>query len=223
MLLKLEGLLTTAEAARIREALATATFVDGRATAGDAVRNVKNNLQASGQEKLLDESRQIVAAALLKNEAFTHRVLPRRILPAMFNRYDPGMDYGGHVDNAIMGGGDPLRADVSITVFLADPASYDGGALVVDSDGEGHKIKLGAGGAIVYDSTSIHRVEPVTRGTRYAAIIWAQSFVRDDSKREILNELSDAARWARTASPGSLEAMKISKVRANLMRMWAEL
>ena len=133
------------------------------------------------------------------------------------------MNYGGHVDNAIMGGGDPMRADVSVTVFLTDPADYDGGELVIDTDGEARKVKLGIGGAVIYDATTIHRVEPVTRGSRFAAIVWAQSFVRDDSKREMLQELSEAARWARTASPGSHEAMKISKVRANLMRMWAEL
>ena len=223
MLLKLDGLLSTGEVARIREMLAGVSFVDGRMTAGDAVRSVKNNLQVSGQDKQLEEARQAITAALLKNETFTGRVLPRRVLPPMFNRYDAGMEYGSHVDNAIMGGGEPLRADVSITLFLTDPAEYDGGALIVDSDGDGHKVKLGIGGAVVYDSTSIHRVEPVTRGSRYAAVIWAQSFVRDDGKREILQELSEAARWARGVPQGAQQAMKLSKVRANLMRLWAEL
>lgn len=223
MLLKIEGLLSTTEVARAREALAGATFNDGRLTAGEAVRDVKNNLQASGQDKALDESRQLITVALLKNEAFTARVLPRRLLPPMFNRYDAGMEYGGHVDNAIMGGGEPIRVDVSITVFLSDPKDYDGGALIINSDGEPRQVKLAAGGAVVYNSTTIHKVEPVTRGSRYAAVIWAQSFVRDEGRREILQELAEAARWARTASPGSQEAMKISKVRANLMRMWAEL
>ena len=223
MLLKIEGLLSTAEVARIRESLAGATFVDGRLTAGEAVRDVKNNLQATGQEKLLDEARQLITVALLKNEAFTSRVLPRRLLPPMFNRYDSGMEYGGHVDNAIMGAGEPLRVDISITVFLSDPKDYDGGALLINSDGDPHKVKLAAGSVVVYESTTIHKVEPVTRGSRLAAVIWAQSFVRDGARREILQELAEAARWARTVSPGSQEAMKISKVRANLMRMWAEL
>jgi len=223
MLLKIDGLLGAAEVARIREALAGATFVDGKATAGDAVRDVKNNLQASGQEKGLDEARQLITVALLKNETFTQRALPRRILPPMFNRYDAGMEYGGHVDNAIMGGTEPLRADISITVFLSDPKDYDGGDLAINSDGEPHHVKLAAGSAVVYTSTTIHRVEPVTRGSRYASVIWVQSFVREEGKREILMELAEAARWARTVSPGSQEAMKLSKVRANLMRMWAEL
>lgn len=223
MLFKIEGLLSAAEVARVREALTGATFADGRLTAGDAVRDVKNNLQVSGQEQGLDESRRIITTALLKHEGFTQRALPQRVLPPMFNRYDAGMEYGGHVDNAIMGGSDPLRADISITVFLSDPKDYDGGALVINSDGEGRQVKLAAGGAVAYASTTIHRVEPVTRGSRYAAVIWAQSFVREEGKREILMELSEAARWARTVSPGSQEAMKLTKVRANLMRMWSEL
>jgi len=223
MLLKIEGLLSAAEVAKVREALAGATFVDGRMTAGDAVRDVKNNLQVATSDTKLDEARQLISVALLKNEAFTSRVLPRRLLPPMFNRYDAGMEYGGHVDNAIMGGGEPLRADVSITVFLTEPKDYDGGGLVINSDGESREVKLAAGGAVAYDSTTIHRVAPITRGSRLAAVIWAQSFVREEGRREILQELAETARWARTVSPGSQEAMKLSKVRANLMRMWAEL
>ncbi|HEU5399096.1 MAG TPA: Fe2+-dependent dioxygenase [Gammaproteobacteria bacterium] len=223
MLFKIEGLLSTDEVARIRAALNDVKFVDGRATAGDAVRDVKNNLQAPAGEAGLDEARQLVATALLRSEAFNQRALPRRLLPAMFNRYDPGMQYGGHVDNAIMGGMDPLRADVSVTVFLSEPGEYEGGALVVNSDGEARPVRMAGGGAVIYDATTIHRVEPVTRGSRLAAVVWCQSFVRDQARREILQELAELARWARGVAPGSQEAMKVSKVRANLMRMWAEL
>jgi PKHD-type hydroxylase len=132
------------------------------------------------------------------------------------------MDYGGHVDNAIMGGGEPMRADLSITVFLTDPADYDGGELVINSDGAPQPVKLAAGSAIVYLSTSIHKVEKVTRGSRLCGVTWAQSFVRDAGQREMLFELMQLARWARTTAPGSQEAMKVSKLRANLMRLWAE-
>lgn len=223
MLLKIEGLLSVAEAASVREMAGKAAFTDGRVTAGDAVRDVKNNLQATGQDQLLEEARKIVTAGLLRNEMFTQWVLPRRVLPAMFNRYDTGMEYGGHVDNAIMGGGEPMRADVSITIFLNDASEYDGGELIINSDGEANRVKLGIGGAVVYSSSTIHRVLPVTRGSRHAAVIWAQSFVRDEARREILQELAQAAKWARGMSSGGHEAMKLSKVRANLMRMWAEL
>jgi len=223
MFFKIEGLLSADEVARVRAALKDVKFVDGRATAGDAVRDVKNNLQVSGSEAGLDEVRQLVGTALLRSEAFSHRVLPRQLMPAMFNRYDPGMQYGGHVDNAIMGGAQPLRADISVTVFLSELAEYEGGALVINSDGEARPVRMAAGGAVVYDATTIHRVEPVTRGSRLAAIVWCQSFVRDQARREILQELAELARWARGVAPGSQEAMKVSKVRANLMRMWAEL
>lgn len=223
MILILEDLLTSVEVASLRETLAKANFVDGKATAGEAVRSVKNNLQTTAQQGAgLDASQKIVQAALLKSEAFTHATLPRRILPCMFNRYDSGMSYGGHVDNAIMGGGDAMRADISLTVFLTAPADYDGGELVIATDGESRRVKLPAGSAVAYNSTTIHRVEPVTRGSRLAAVTWIQSFVRDENRREILADLAETARWARAKAPGSPEAMKIAKVRANLMRMWAE-
>ena len=223
MILILEDLLSSAEVTSLREALAKANFVDGKVTAGEAVRSVKNNLQVTAnQGPGLEESQRIVQSALLKSETFTHAVLPRRILPSMFNRYDGGMAYGGHVDNAIMGGGDALRADISVTIFLTAPADYDGGELVIATDGEARKVKLAAGSGVAYNSTTIHRVEPVTRGSRLAAVTWVQSFVREESRREILSELAETARWARATAPGSPEAMKIAKVRANLMRMWAE-
>ena len=223
MILILENLLTGAEVESLRETLAKANFVDGRVTAGDAVRNVKNNLQVTAQQGPgLEEGQKLVQGALMKSEAFTHGVLPRRILPSMFNRYDAGMSYGGHVDNAIMGGGDAMRADISVTIFLTAPADYDGGELVIASDGESRRVKLPAGSGVAYNSTTIHRVEPVTRGSRLAAVTWVQSFVREESRREILSELAETARWARATAPGSPEAMKIAKVRANLMRMWAE-
>ena len=223
MLLKIDGLLSTAEVAAIRAALAGVTFDDGRVTAGVAVRDVKKNLQVTAFEKALEEPRRTLMAALLKNELFTQHVLPHRVLPFMFNRYDAGMEYGGHVDNAIMGGGDPMRADLSITVFLTDPADYDGGELVIHSDAEAQSVKMSAGSAVIYNSTSIHKVTPVTRGSRLAGVTWAQSFVRDEARREILLDLMDLARWARNVAPGSVEVMKINKIRANLMRMWAEL
>jgi len=222
MLLKIDGLLNAAEVAKLRTQLAHVKFDDGKTTAGAAVRDVKNNLQTQPTDKALDEPRLTVMAAILRNEAFNQYVLPRRLLPVMFNRYDTGMDYGGHVDNAIMGGGEPMRADLSITVFLTDPADYDGGELMIHSDGEPQSVKLAAGSAVVYLSTSIHKVAKITRGSRLAGVTWAQSFVRDAGQREMLHELMQLARWARTTAPGSQEAMKVAKLRANLMRLWAE-
>ncbi len=222
MPLKIEGLLSASEVAQIRDLLKNVKFDDGRATAGVAVRDVKHNLQTVGNDKAMEEPRKMLAAALLRNEVFNQFVLPNKVMPPMFNRYDTGMDYGGHVDNAIMGGGDALRADLSITVFLTDPADYDGGELVINSDGAPISVKFAAGSAVVYTSTSIHKVEKVTRGSRLCGVTWAQSYVRDEARREMLYELMQLARWGRSVAPGSQEAMKLSKLRANLMRMWAE-
>lgn len=222
MLLKIDGVLTAAETAKLRTQLKDVKFDDGKATAGPAVRDVKNNLQSVVVDKALDEPRSMLTAALLKHELFNQYVLPRRVMPVMFNRYDSGMDYGGHVDNAIMGGGDPLRADVSVTVFLTDPADYEGGELVIHADGPAQAVKLAAGSAVIYGSDSIHKVEKVTRGSRLCGVTWAQSFVRDPAQRDMLFDLMQLARWARATAPGSQEAMKLAKTRANLMRLWAE-
>ncbi|HEY4128142.1 MAG TPA: Fe2+-dependent dioxygenase [Gammaproteobacteria bacterium] len=222
MLLKIDGLLSADELAQIRTLLKDAKFDDGKATAGAAVRDVKNNLQTKALDKGVDEPRKLLGAAMVKHELLNQYALPRRILPPMFNRYDSGMEYGSHVDNAIMGGGDPMRADLSITVFLTAPADYDGGELVIHSDGAAQSVKLPAGSAIVYPSTSIHKVEKITRGSRLCGVTWIQSFVREEAQRDMLFELMQLARWARTVAPGSPEAMKLSKTRSNLMRMWSE-
>ncbi|HEY1772952.1 MAG TPA: Fe2+-dependent dioxygenase [Gammaproteobacteria bacterium] len=222
MLLKIEGLLSADEVARLQALLKDAKFNDGRLTAGPAVRDVKNNLQTVAQDDAVDEPRSLLGAALLNNERLAQYALPRRVMPPMFNRYDSGMEYGSHVDNAIMGSGDPMRADLSVTVFLTAPADYDGGELVIHSDGAAEAIKLPAGSAVVYPSTSIHKVQKITRGSRLAGVTWIQSFVRDEAQRDMLFELMQLARWSRNVAAGSPEAMKISKLRANLMRMWAE-
>ena len=222
MLLKIEGLLSADEVARLHALLKDAKFDDGKLTAGPAVRDVKNNLQTVGQDKTVDEARNFLGAALVRNERLTQYALPRRVLPPMFNRYDTGMEYGNHVDNAIMGGADPLRADLSVTVFLTAPADYDGGELVIHADGAAEAVKLPAGSAVVYPSTSIHKVQKITRGSRLAGVTWIQSFVREETQRDMLFELMQLARWSRSVAAGSPEAMKISKLRSNLMRMWAE-
>lgn len=222
MLLTIEGLLTADEVVRIRALLKDAKFDDGKLTAGVAVRDVKNNLQTNSQDKPTDEARTLLVNALLKNERLSQFALTRRMVPPMFNRYDVGMEYGGHVDNAIMGGGDPMRADLSVTVFLTAPADYDGGELVIHADGAAQSVKLPAGGVVLYPSTSIHKVEKITRGSRLAGVTWIQSFVREEAQRDMLYELMQLARWSRSVAPGSPEAMKLSKTRSNLMRMWSE-
>ena len=222
MLLMIADVMTKEELAQLRGLLKDVKFDDGKATAGPAVRDVKNNLQTVANDKAMEEPRRIAGAALTRNDLLNQYALPRRLMPLMFNRYDTGMEYGGHVDNAVMGGGDPMRADLSITLFLTDIADYDGGELVINSDGAAQPVKLPAGSAVVYPSTSIHKVNKVTRGSRVCGVTWLQSFVRDEAQRDMLFELMQLARWSRQTAAGSPEAMKISKIRTNLMRLWAE-
>ena len=201
----------------LRAGLDGAHFVDGRETAGFAARTVKHNLQAAG-EPALDAPRALVRERILANEVFGLAVRPKA-LSLMFSRYDPGMRYGTHVDDAIMHG---MRADVAFTLFLSDPQSYDGGELVLDAAAGEDTIKLPSGALVAYPATSLHRVAEVTRGTRLAAVGWTRSFVRDPAQRELLFDLDTARRKLFAQQGATAEFDLLSKSLANLMRMWAE-
>lgn len=221
-MLIIDKLLTPEQVTRIRKALEQSRFEDGKATTGALIRKVKNNLQAEATEGELVTAAQTILNALISNDTFRDYAMPRHILPPFFNRYDVGMHYGEHVDNAMMGGGQPLRADISLTVFLSDPAEYDGGELLIGADTGPISVKPASGSAVLYSASTIHSVAPVTRGTRYAAISWVQSLVRDQAQRNILSELSELGRWAHRSAPGANEPVRITRLRVNLMRMWAE-
>jgi PKHD-type hydroxylase len=203
----------------IRTALERARFVDGRATAGFAARTVKNNTQAAGNDRSLDTLRNLVAARILGNEVFRLAVRPKALTPVMFSRYQPGMNYGSHIDDALMDG---LRTDVSFTLFLGDPESYDGGELVIESVGGEEAIKLPAGSLVAYPTTTLHRVNEVTRGQRLAAVGWARSFIRDGARRELLFDLDTARRGMFSRDGKTAEFDLLSKSLANLMRMWMD-
>jgi len=211
------NVLSAADLDRLGKALDGARFVDGRETAGFAARTVKHNLQAAG-EPALDAPRALVRERILANEVFGLAVRPKA-LSLMFSRYDPGMRYGTHVDDAIMHG---MRADVAFTLFLSDPQSYDGGELVLDTAAGEDTIKLPSGALVAYPATSLHRVAEVTRGTRLAAVGWARSFVRDPAQRELLFDLDTARRKLFAQQGATAEFDLLSKSLANLMRMWAE-
>jgi PKHD-type hydroxylase len=227
MLVRVPDLLSADEVRQLRGALADASFEDGRATAGAAAAPVKRNLQAARRANVnvaLAAQQQLVHDALLRSDLFRTWAMPLRIVPPTFNRYEPGMYYGDHVDNAVMSGGaGAVRSDLSVTVFLSDPGEYDGGELITHSDHGGAGVKLPAGAALIYPSNTVHRVQPVTRGVRLAAVTWVQSMVRDTERRELLAELAGLAKWARGVAADSREALALGKLRANLVRMWAEL
>lgn len=213
------NVLAADEIATVRATLARTRFVEGKATAGFAARTVKNNRQAEGSDRSLATIRKLVAERILGNEVFRLAVRPKTLSPLLFSRYEAGMHYGRHVDDALMGG---MRTDVSFTLFLSDPTSYDGGELTIESAAGEETFKLEAGALVAYSATSLHRVADVTRGARLAAVGWARSFVRDSARRELLFDLDTARRQLFAREGKSAEFDLISKSFANLMRMWAE-
>ena len=202
----------------VRDALARASYIDGRATAGFAARTVKNNQQATN-DRTIETVRKLVEERILANDVFRLAVRPKKLSAILFSRYEIGMQYGSHVDDALMQG---MRTDVSFTLFLSDPESYDGGELVIESASGEDGVKLAAGSLVAYPSTTLHHVSPVTRGERLAAVGWARSFVRDPAHREMLFDLDTARRQMFAKDGKTAEYDLVSKSLANLLRMWVE-
>ena len=224
MLLHIPAILDPAQAARMRQRLEAARWIDGRETVGAQGAQVKRNLQLPDASPMRAELADEVLAALAANPLYHAAVLPAKTLPPRFNRYEGGGEYGMHVDGAAMalGNGEWLRSDVSCTLFLADPDSYDGGELVVsDTYGE-HEVKLPAGDLIVYPSDSLHRVEPVTRGARFAAFFWVQSLVRDAQRRRLLLELDGGIQQLAASGADRDALLRLTGVYHNLLRQWSE-
>ncbi|MGV3633365.1 MAG: Fe2+-dependent dioxygenase [Pseudorhodoplanes sp.] len=203
----------------VHAALAKTRFLDGRETAGFAARVVKDNRQADARDKTLDPVRNLVASRIMENELFRMAARPKALSPLLFSRTETGMQYGVHVDDALMGG---MRTDVSFTLFLDAPESYEGGELVIENASGDDAIKLSAGSMVVYPATTLHRVAQVTRGQRHVVAGWARSFIRDAAQRELLFDLDTARRTIFARDGKSAEFDLISKSLANLLRMWAE-
>lgn len=222
MIVSIENVLTTEELHSICDRLQSMDFIDGKTTAGWHAREVKHNAQLSSKASYAKELKDLVKAALKRHSLFQLAAQPKIIHSMLFSRYEAGMSYGRHVDNALMGSGEFLRSDISLTVFLSAPSSYDGGELVIENIEGERAFKLEAGAAIIYPSSTLHRIEPVTQGVRLVAVAWVQSLVRDPNKREILFDL-DAARRSLFQKEGkTVEFDLISKSYANLLRQWAE-
>lgn len=225
MLLHIPQVLSADEVATLRARLSAGPWVDGRATVGAQGAQVKRNRQLDAASPLARELSAQVSAALWRHPRFVSAALPRQVLPPFFNCYASGEQYGEHVDGAIRflpDSGQPLRTDISATLFLAEPESYEGGDLVVrDTYGE-HLVKLPAGDLVLYPSTSLHRVEPVTAGERVCAFLWVQSMVRDDGQRTQLHELDQAIQALRARVGDGAELVSLTGVYHNLLRCWAE-
>jgi PKHD-type hydroxylase len=219
MMLCIGAVFDKQETAAIRSEVEKLNFVDGRATAGWAARLVKDNEQADADDNQLKALRARIAERVLQNEIFQMAVRPKALTPLMISRYKPGRQYGTHVDDALMRG---MRTDISFTLFLSEPETYEGGALVVESAAGEQEFKLAAGAMIVYPSTALHRVEAVQRGERLAAVGWARSFIRSSEQREILFDLENARRDIFDLHGKTPAFDQLSKCSANLLRMWAD-
>ena len=224
MLVHIPEVLKRDQVAAFRRALDAAEWTDGRETVGAQGARVKRNLQLPDASPLRDQLGRQVLAALAANPLFHAATLPVRTLPPRFNRYEGGGQYGFHVDGAVMAvaGGEQMRSDVSCTLFLSEPDEYDGGELVIsDTYGE-HEVKLPAGDLIAYPSSSLHKVQPVTRGARIASFFWVQSLVRDDGERRLLLELDTSIQALTQANADAGAVLQLSGVYHNLLRRWAE-
>jgi PKHD-type hydroxylase len=214
-------LLANQEAGRIVSELEQREFADGKLTASGFAKDVKYNLQLKREGREHSDLDQHVFAAFQRSPAFQAFAIPKRVAAPIFSRYDTGMQYGSHVDNAFMGGVGGLRSDLSVTLFLSAPDSYDGGELVVEMALGEQPIKLDAGEAIVYPSWSIHHVAPVTRGVRYAAVTWVQSAVPDERLRSILYDINVTMSHADAAKSPELSLL-LTKSYNNLLRHAAQ-
>jgi PKHD-type hydroxylase len=225
MLLHVPKVLTEAQVAHCRATMADAKWVDGRETSGHLAARVKHNRQVDEATPEAREMGNIIVTALERTPLFMASALPLRVFPPLFNRYEPGMAFGPHVDNAIRElTSSPLRVrtDLSATLFLSAPEEYDGGELVVDDTYGAHSVKLPAGDMILYPATSLHRVLPVTRGARLASIFWVQSMVRDDGERSLLFDLDMAISQVSETTPDNPGIVALTSCYHNLLRRWAD-
>ena len=239
MLLRIPQALSPDELAQVRQLILGADWADGRITAGSQSGSVKNNTQLPEDLPAAQQARHIVSVALARNPLFVTGALPKAVYPPLFNRYSGSANFfGNHIDNAVRthaATARNVRTDISCTLFLSEPDSYDGGELVVEDTYGEQRIKFAAGDMVMYPGTSVHRVEPVTRGERLACFFWVESMVRADAQRRLLYDMDMAITAlrqqdrAQAGEPDSLldggersEVVKLTGCYHNLLRMWAE-
>lgn len=225
MLIRIPKILSAGELEECRNELERADWQDGRLSAGYLSQQVKGNLQLADTDATARRLGELIMKALESNSLFTAAALPLKVLPPLFNRYVQGQSYGAHVDGAIRpvsGTTHRVRTDVSATLFLSEPDSYDGGELVITGTLGEQSVKLAAGDLVLYPGTSVHRVQTVTRGVRLAAFFWIQSMVRDNTRRQILYELDTAIQRLGNDLPDHAALVDLAGVYHNLLRHWAE-
>lgn len=225
MLIRIPQILVEAQVEECRAALATADWTDGKTTAGYLSQRVKDNAQVPEGHKTARRLGGMILDALDKNPLFVSAALPLKVVPPLFNRYSGGQSYGGHIDGAVRpvhGTPHRVRTDLSATLFLSAPEDYEGGDLVVEDVFGERRVKLPAGDMVLYPGTSVHRVEPVTKGARLAAFFWIQSMVREDQKRSLLFELDTALQQLGRDVPDHKALVQLMGVYHNLLRLWSD-
>ncbi|MGW8248681.1 MAG: Fe2+-dependent dioxygenase [Acidiferrobacterales bacterium] len=229
MLVEIKNLLTKEQIKNIQQHLGKGDFVDGRLSAGSAATRVKNNLELTQNGQLIEYLNNMVMGTLVANPVYQAAVMPFRVASAIYARYQPGMHYGDHVDDPIMGapgsmpGAGLYRTDVSTTVFLNSAEDYEGGELVINTSYGEHRVKLNAGDAVTYPASSLHHVSEVTSGERLVAVTWAQSMIREPARRELLYTLYQAKESLLAQRPNDRETAQVNTAYVNLVRMWSEL
>jgi PKHD-type hydroxylase len=225
MLIQIPKLLEPAEVKECLTALSSAEWADGRATAGYLSNRVKNNEQLPETHPLAHKLGTVILDALDKNQIFISAALPLKIVPPLFNRYTDAQSYGSHIDGGVRpvpGTSHRVRTDLSATLFLSPPEDYDGGELVIEDSFGTREVKLPAGDMVLYPGTSVHRVEPVTKGARIAAFTWIQSMVREDSKRSLLFDLDNSIQELGREIPENPAIVRLAGTYHNLLRHWAD-
>ncbi len=222
MMLQIHPLIAPEPLAVMRKALSGADFVDGRLSAGSAAARVKANQELDPGTETARNLARILMGHLYASAEFRNAALPLRAATPIFARYAPGMTYGDHIDDPVMGQEHKFRCDVAVTVFLNDPEEYEGGELMVRTTFGEQRVKLPAGDAVVYPASSLHRVEPVGHGERLVAVTWIQSMVRDPARRELLYELAQAREHMLQTAPEAEATRQVDHSYTNLVRMWAE-
>ncbi|MGH8319426.1 MAG: Fe2+-dependent dioxygenase [Steroidobacteraceae bacterium] len=225
MIARIPGLLDAQRLTAIEALLRAASWEDGRATAGFQSAQVKHNLQLPQSSAIARQAGDIVLRALERHPDFISAALPRHVYPPLFNRYEPGMSFGAHVDNAVRqvpGSHHRLRIDISATLFLSSTEDYDGGELLIEDTYGSHTVKLAAGDMVVYPASSLHQVQPVTRGARVAAFFWVQSMVRDAGGRTLLFEMDSAIRDLTASGADGGALVRLTACYHNLLRRWAD-
>ncbi len=223
MMLQLKDVLSTTQLENVRRTLARAEFIDGRLSAGKVAQAVKKNEELKANEQLLELLNNEVMGSLVKHPDYQAGALPQRVASPFYARYTSGMHYGDHVDDPIMGSqGQLYRTDISITVFLNEPDEYEGGELVINTSFGQNAVKLKAGDAIMYPSSSLHHVAEVTKGERLVAVTWVQSMVREPAKRELLYTLYQAKEKLLADASNEETSNQVNTAYVNLMRMWVD-